>query len=329
MRVLITGITGFAGSFLAEYCLARAGVEVTGLVRRRDRLTHAAALAPQVRLLQANMRDAAAISRAIGEAAPEVIFHLAGQAFVPQAFDDPVGTLVDNAGGLLHIIQGMLRYCPQARLLVVGSGQCYGLVTPDQNPLDEQMPLRPADPYSVSKAAQELYAYQYFVSHHVQTVRVRPFNHTGPRQNDQFVASRFARQIAEIEAGLSAPELVVGNTSTVRDFTDVRDIARGYFLAATEGQAGEVYNLGSGRGRAISEVLGILAGYSTVHFRIREEASLSRPVDLPVLVCNATQARQRFGWEAQIPFERTLLDLLNYWRQRTAVHPALLTSAAT
>lgn len=318
MRAFITGITGFAGSFLAEYCLARSGVEVVGLVRDQGRLKHAAPLAGRVTLLEGDLRDAGAVDRAIAQAQPEVVFHLAAQAFVPQSFADPVGTLLDNAVGQLNVIQAMLRHCPQARLLAVGSATEYGMVRPEENPVDEHALLRPADPYAVSKVTQDLQAYQYFISHRLQAVRVRAFNHTGPRQDEAFVASRFAREVARIEAGLTAPELPVGNLTAVREFTDVRDVVRAYFLAATQGEPGEVYNVGSGEGHRIEEVLGALAGFSRVHFTVRQDASLLRPVDVPALVCNAAKLRARCGWEPQIPLERTLRDLLDYWRARTA-----------
>ena len=318
MRALITGITGFAGSFLAEYCLARSGVEVTGLVRDRARLGHAASFAVRIHLAQADLRDAAAVDRAIAETQPEVVFHLAGQAFVPQAFADPVGTLLDNAVGQLHVIQALLRHAPQARLLSVGSATEYGPVRPEENPISEAVPLRPTDPYAVSKVTQDLQAYQYFVSHRLQAVRVRPFNHIGPRQNEAFVASRFAREIARIEAGLEAPELRVGDLSAVRDFTDVRDMVRAYFLATTQGEPGMVYNIGSGQGRRVEEILAVLAGFSRVHFAVRQDPDLLRPSDVPAMVCDASRLHAKCGWEPQIPLERTLRDLLEYWRARVS-----------
>jgi GDP-4-dehydro-6-deoxy-D-mannose reductase len=315
MRALITGISGFAGSFLAEYCLDRPGVDVIGLVRSRARLSHASPLASRIALMEADLRDAAAVDRAIATARPDAVFHLAAQAFVPQAFADPVGTFLDNAVGQLHVILAMLRHCPGTRLLVVGSAAEYGMVRPEENPVREDALLRPADPYAVSKVTQDLQGYQYFVSHNLQAVRVRPFNHTGPRQGEVFVVSRFAREIACIEAGLSPPELTVGNLTPVREFTDVRDVVRAYFLAGTEGEPGEVYNVGSGDGRQIQEVLDVLAGLSRARFTVRQDPALLRPVDVPALVCDGTKLHQQCGWEPQIPLERTLGDLLDYWRR--------------
>jgi GDP-4-dehydro-6-deoxy-D-mannose reductase len=318
MRVLITGITGFAGSHLAEYCLAQGSVEVVGLARRRERLGHAAPLVPHLQMVEADLRDAGGVERAIRDSRPDVIFHLGGQAFVPLAFEDPAGTLLDNAVGQLHVILALLRCRPDARLLVVGSGTEYGVVRPEQNPIGEDAPLQPVDPYAVSKVAQDLLGYQYFMSHRLQAVRVRPFNHTGPRQSAAFVASGFARQIAEIEAGRAPPHLSVGNLSAVRDFTDVRDMVRAYYLAGARGEPGEVYNLGSGLGRKIEEVLRILAGFSKSPLTIEEDPARIRPPESPVLISNPARFRARTGWEAQLPLERTLADTLEYWRAQLA-----------
>ena len=328
MRALITGISGFAGSHLADYCLARTGVDVIGMVRSRARLGQVAPVASRIQLVEADVRDAPLVERAVEQAQPDVIFHLAGQPYVPRAFEDPAGTFQDNAIGQINLIRAILRHRPQARLLVVGSSTEYGMVRPDENPVHEDVPLRPTDPYAVSKVAQDLLGFQYFISHGLQAVRVRPFNHIGPRQDDVFVTSRFARQIAEIEAGVAEPALGVGNLSSVRDFTDVRDMVRAYYLAATMGESGTVYNLGSGRGRRIEEILGLLAAFSKVHFVIREESAQYRPVDVPVLVCNGARFAQRTNWEPQVPLERTLLDLLDYWRERVAANKRAAEAAA-
>lgn len=323
MRVLITGISGFAGSHLADYCLSRPGVQVVGLVRQRHRLGHASALAAHCELLEGDVRDAKAIERALEEAAPDVVLNLAGQASVALAFSDPAGTLLDNAVGQLNVIQSVLRVRPQARLLVVGSAYEYGLVRPEENPISETVPLRPTDPYAVSKVTQDLFGYQYSVSHRLQAVRVRAFNHTGPRQSDDFVASRFARQVAEIEAGIREPVMTVGNLAAVRDFTDVRDVVRAYFLAATKGQPGEVYNIGSGSGRRIQDILDMLIGMSRVPVKVAEDPALLRPLDVPSLICDSSRLQRHTGWTPEIPLERTLRDLLDWWRERVRTAQSL------
>jgi GDP-4-dehydro-6-deoxy-D-mannose reductase len=321
MKVLITGASGFAGSFLVEYCLARSGIEVAGTVRDVNRPGNLAHLEGRVALYALDVRDAAAVDDTVRRAGADVVFHIAGQASVAASFDDPAGTFQNNVVGQLNVILAVLKHTPAARVLVVGSAYEYGLVRPEENPIDELVPLRPADPYAVSKVAQDLLGYQYAVSRGLQAVRVRAFNHTGPRQTVEFVASRFARQIAEIEAGLKPPVLTVGNLDAVRDFTDVRDVVRAYFLAATKGQPGEVYNVGSGQGRRIEELLAMLVGSSRVPVQVREDPALLRPLDVPTLVCDATKLQQHTGWEPQLPLERTLSDLLDYWRAQVMAGP--------
>ena len=314
MRVLITGVSGFAGSHLADYCLSLTGVEVFGTVRDRARLGNAAHLAEHCTLLASDMRDRPTVEEAVRRSQPDAVFHLAAQASVTASFEDPVGTLMDNAVGQLNVIQSVLALTPAARLLVAGSAYEYGLVRPEENPIDESVPLRPMDPYAVSKVTQDLFGYQYALSHRLQAVRVRAFNHTGPRQSTEFVASRFAKLIAEIEAGAREPVLTVGNLAAVRDFTDVRDVVRAYFLAATKGQPGEVYNIGSGTGRTIQEILDTLIGLSRVPVRVQEDPALLRPVDVPTLICNATKLHHHTGWTPTLDLSRTLTDLLDHWR---------------
>jgi GDP-4-dehydro-6-deoxy-D-mannose reductase len=315
LRVLITGVSGFAGSHLADHCLTRASVEVFGTVRDLARLGNAVHLAGRCTTLACDVRDRPGVEQAIETSRPDVVFHLAAQASVVASFDDPVGTLMDNAVGQLNVIQAVLGLAPAARLLVVGSAYEYGLVRPEENPIDESVPLRPMDPYAVSKVTQDLFGYQYALSHRLQAVRVRAFNHTGPRQSTEFVASRFAKLIAEIEAGSRDPVLTVGNLAAIRDFTDVRDVVRAYFLAATKGQPGEVYNVGSGTGRTIQEILDGLVGMSRVPIAVQEDPALLRPLDVPALVCNAAKLHQHTGWSPEIELDRTLRDLLDYWRR--------------
>ena len=314
MRVLITGVSGFAGSHLADYCLTRSGVEVFGTVRSVERLGNASHLSGTCAFLPTDVRDAAGVEAAIGSSRPDVVFHLAAQASVATSFEDPVGTLMDNAVGQINVIRAVLEHAPAARVLVVGSAYEYGLVRPEENPIDESVPLRPMDPYAVSKVTQDLFGYQYALSHRLQAVRVRAFNHTGPRQSTEFVASRFARLLAEIEAGEREALLTVGNLAAVRDFTDVRDVVRAYFLAATKGQPGEVYNVGSGGSQTIQELLDVLVGLCRVPVSVTEDPALLRPLDVPALVCNASKLRQHTGWSPEIPLDRTLSDLLDYWR---------------
>ena len=316
MRVLITGITGFVGRHLAEHLLAQGHHELWGLTRAPGQLTPA--LAAHITEIAADLNDAEATTQAIATARPAVIYHLAGQAFVPESFRDPAATLSANTFGALHIFRSLITLGSSARILIVGSNEEYGQITADDLPINEQTPLRPANPYGVSKATQSLFAAQYHLSHGLATLRVRPFTHIGPGQNERFVTAAFARQIARIEVGLQPPMVQVGNLSARRDFTDVRDIVRAYALIAAHGEPGAVYNVGSGQAVMIRELLDLLLEASTVHVEVRLNPELMRPIDIPLVVCDATRLREQTGWAPQLPLRQTLLDILNYWRAKVA-----------
>jgi GDP-4-dehydro-6-deoxy-D-mannose reductase len=312
MRLLITGINGFVGGHLAEYLLASAAGELWGLARQP------ALALPQLRgrvqLVTADLDNLDQTVAALDSAQPEVIFHLAGQSNVPRSFSDPAQTLQVNVLAQLHIFQAVLRLKQQPLILIASSNEVYGLVEPADLPLDEDTPLRPINPYAVSKATQDLLAYQYFISHKLRTIRLRAFNHLGPRQGEMFVASAFAAQIARIEAGAQEPLLRVGDLSAVRDFTDVRDIVCAYALAAQRGQAGLAYNIGSGRSQSIRWLLDTLLAFSERDIAVEPDPARMRPADVPRVVCDSRRFRAHTGWAPQIPLEQTLFDILEYWR---------------
>lgn len=314
MRALITGINGFVGGHLAEYLLDQGRYEVWGLIRAPERTP--AALAGRVGFVTADLNDAEATTRAIISVRPAVIFHLAGQPFVPESFRDPAGTLNTNILGALHLFLTIIAYQLQTRILVVGTNEEYGAITADDLPIDEDTPLRPANPYGVSKAAQSLLAQQYVLSHGLDIIRVRPFTHIGPRQNERFVTAAFARQIARIELGLQPPVMQVGNLGARRDFTDVRDIVRAYALAAEHGERGAVYNVGTGQAVMVRELLDLLLAASPAQVAVQLNPELMRPVDIPLVVCDARRLRERTGWEPQIALRQTLSDILDHWRTR-------------
>ncbi|GAB4427552.1 MAG: GDP-mannose 4,6-dehydratase [Chloroflexi bacterium OHK40] len=316
MRALITGINGFVGGHLADYLLAQDGCEVWGLTRAPGRLpTH---LAGKVREVYADLSDAEATLQAIVAAQPTVIYHLAGQPFVPESFRDPAGTLSTNTLGALHIFLALIEYRLKARVVVVGTNEEYGTITAADLPINEATPLRPANPYGVSKAAQSLLAQQYHRSHGLDVVCVRPFTHIGPRQNERFVTAAFARQIARIERGLQPPVVQVGNLSARRDFTDVRDMVQAYALLAAYGEPGAVYNAGSGEAVMVRELLDVLLEASTARVEVRLNPELMRPIDIPLVVCDARRLRERTGWTPRIPLRQTLSDILDYWREQVA-----------
>ncbi|RLC80348.1 MAG: GDP-mannose 4,6 dehydratase [Chloroflexi bacterium] len=314
MRAFITGIGGFAGSHLAEFLLENTDWEVFGLIRRSP--GNVAHLQDKLSLFKGDLRDYEGVEAILAQVQPDYIFHLAGMAFVPDSWRDPWGVFENNVRGELNIFRAMVDLELKARILVVGSNEEYGLVREDELPVDEETPLRPHTPYGVSKVAQDFLGLQYHLSHGLHVVRVRPFNHTGPRQRPDFVVPAFARQLAEVEAGLRPPVIKVGNLTPKRDFTDVRDTVRAYYLALTRGKPGEVYNVGSGRAYAIQEVLDMLLELCRVKVRVEQDPALTRPSDIPVTLCDASKLRRDTGWEPVIPLRKTLEDVMEYWRVR-------------
>lgn len=323
MRVLITGITGFAGSHLAELLLAEgpslyggAPVEVYGTVRWRSRLDNVAHLRERVRLVECDLRDRTSVDEALAAVRPDRVFHLAAQSFVPSSWNAPQETFVTNVIGQINLLEAVRTLVPGARVLVAGSSEEYGLVHSHEVPIAEDQPLRPLSPYGVSKVAQDLLGFQYARSYGLHVVRTRAFNHTGPRRGHVFVTSNLARQVAEMEAGLRAPVLEVGNLEARRDFTDVRDVVRAYALVLERGAPGEVYNVASGRSWSVAEVVELLRGLGRVPFAVRQDPARLRPSDVPLLVGDARRLRALTGWEPRIPFPQTLADLLDWWRAR-------------
>ncbi len=321
MRLLITGITGFVGSHMAEYALAQ-GAEVFGSSRWRSRTENIEHLRSQIKLIECDLRDLAAVRSLLEVAEPTHVVHLAAQSFVGASWQMPAETLSTNVISQVNLLEGIRRLKPAPRFLVVGSSEEYGLAYPDELPIRETNPLRPLSPYAVSKVAQDMMGYQYFMSYGLPIIRTRAFNHEGPRRGEVFVTSNFAKQVAEIEAGLREPIIFVGNLKPRRDFSDVRDIVRGYWQLLERGEPGEVYNLCSGRSWAIQQVLDFLLEQSRVKgIAVESDPARLRPSDVMVLEGDPSKIRKATGWEVVTPFERTLKDLLAYWRQRTMSSP--------
>lgn len=317
MRALITGVTGFVGSHLADYLLAeQPEVEIFGIRRWRSRMENIEHLDGRLQLRECDLRDPAAIQGVLAEVRPDYIFHLAAQSFVPASWRAPSETLMTNILGQTNIFEAVRVLELDPVIQIAGSSEEYGLVLPDEVPIKETNPLRPLSPYAVSKVAQDLLAYQYFRSYGLKTVRTRGFNHTGPRRGEVFVTSNFAKQIASIEAGLREPVIRVGNLDAQRDFTDVRDMVRAYWLAVSEATPGEVYNLASGRAVTIRELLDQLLALSDTEVEVQVDPDRLRPSDVEILLGDYSKFRSDTGWEPSIPLEQTLKDTLDYWRQK-------------
>lgn len=336
MRVLITGVAGFAGSFLADYLLSLQTTDPTlalwGVSQRLNDHGDSPPPPSSLRRIVGDLTDPLFVHDLVEQKSFDRIYHLAAQAFVPASWQDPWATLENNIRAQTNVLQAAAQFAPDSRILIVASQEEYGRVTPADLPIREDTPLRPDSPYGVSKITQDYLGLQYFISHKLHIVRVRPFNHIGPRQNERFVAANFAKQIAEMETGLRAPKLCVGNLDAQRDFTDVRDMVRAYVLALERGAAGAVYNIGSGKPRAISELVETYRRLSRVPFEIQYDPNRLRPSDTPVSYCDAAKFQNATGWTPEISFEQTLADTLDYWRaeaQRIAITARAARSANT
>ncbi|MHC4558349.1 MAG: GDP-mannose 4,6-dehydratase [Planctomycetota bacterium] len=317
MKVLITGITGMAGSHLAEYLLGQGNCEVHGTLRWRSKKENIACFERDLHLHECELRDAHAVIRLLNEIRPQRIYHLASQSNVAASWNSPRETLVNNITAQLNILEAIRQQdLIDTRIHVAGSSEEYGLVYEHELPVKETNPLRPLSPYGVSKVAQDTLAYQYHKSHGLHVVRTRAFNHTGPRRGEVFVTSSFARQIVEIEMGKREPVIRVGNLEAKRDFTDIRDVVKAYVIALEHCEPGSGYNIGSGTAHSIKQVLDLLLGMSKLIIQVKEDPARMRPSDVPVMVSDSSKFMRETGWRPQITFEQSLFDLLGYWREK-------------
>jgi GDP-4-dehydro-6-deoxy-D-mannose reductase len=305
---LITGAAGFAGRHLISELERETSWDIIGLART------AGTVGTRTRVLACDLRDAGLVHRVVKRHQPEVVFHLAAQSFVPQSFAAPVDTLLNNIVSELNVLEACREHIPDATILIVGSAEAYGSVQPEDLPVRESQPFRPANPYAVSKIAQDMLGLQYAIAYGARVVRVRPFNHFGPGQSERFVLSSFARQIAQAELGRIEPVLLTGDTSVARDFLDVRDVVRAYRLAAEYGQPGEVYNVARGEPYVIAELLRQLLLLSTISIEVRRDPARLRRSDVKVLYGDASRLTTATGWQPTIPIEQSLGDTLEYWR---------------
>lgn len=318
--VMITGINGFVGSHLAEYILKNnAGIKVHGLVRWRSSLDNINQILDKVTLHQGDLTDSHSIFGILDEIKPDVIFHLAAQSYVDFSFLAPVATLEVNVIGTAHLLETVRQlrskkgYDPVIH--VCSSSEVYGQVRKDEIPIKENNPLRPASPYAVSKVAEDMLALQYFSSWRIKTIRSRMFTHEGPRRSEVFAPSNFAKQIAAIEYGRQKPKVYVGNLNSVRTFMDVRDAVRAYWLLVNKCKPGEVYNIGGVETMTVGEMLKKLLAMSTMKkIKVNIDPKRLRPSDVTLQIPSVEKFSKETGWKVEIKFEKTLEDLLNYWR---------------
>ncbi len=315
MRVLITGITGFAGSHLADFCLEKKDVDLYGIKRWRSRTENIEHIWDRVKLLECDLRDATSTRDVIDKIKPDYIFHLAAQSFVPTSWNAPSESLSTNIIGQLNVFEAVRKTGLSCRIQIACSSEEYGMVYQDEIPIKETNPLRPLSPYGVSKVGQDMLGYQYHMSYGMEIVRTRGFNHTGPRRGPVFVCSDFAKQLVDIGAGRRSAVMEVGNLDARRDFTDVRDMVRAYWLSLEKGKPGEVYNICTGKSYSIKEILDMLIELSGVKVEVRTDRGRLRPSDVPRLEGDYSKFSSDTGWKPEIDIRKTLADLLQFWRK--------------
>ncbi|MCD6310409.1 MAG: GDP-mannose 4,6-dehydratase [Candidatus Eremiobacteraeota bacterium] len=317
MKILITGITGFAGPYLAKYIMkSHPEASIYGTFRRPARMDNINHIIDKIELIKCDLMNATHVMNMMKSIRPDYIFHLAAQSYVPASWHNPADTIINNVIGELNIFEAVRKIGINPLIQLACSSEEYGMVYEDELPIKETNPLRPLSPYGISKVAQDLLGYQYHASYGMRIIRTRAFSHSGPGRKEVFVESNFAKQIVNIEAGIQKPVIKVGNLDARRDYSDVRDTVRAYWLAVEKGEPGEVYNIASGNSYAIREILDILLSMTGLDIKIEVDPSRLRPSDVPRLVGDATKIRKLTGWKPEIPFEKTLEDILNYWREK-------------
>jgi len=307
LRILITGITGFVGSHLAEYML-KLGHEVFGAARPRSSLDNLRLCKKSITILDCNVLDYISVYRIIKEINPDIIFHLAAQSFVPTSWNSPQDTFTTNVIGTLNVLESVKALRLNCIIHVAGTSEEYGFVKPDEIPIKETNFLKPMSPYGVSKVAADLLAQQYNYSYGLHTIVTRAFNHEGPRRGRQYVISNFIIQ------ALQSDIINTGNTETIRDFTDVRDMVKAYWLAIRDCEAGQVYNICSEKGVKINDLIPMIGSILKKELKVIRDNSLFRPSDVPILIGDCTKFKKETGWQPAIPLETTIRDMVEYWK---------------
>jgi GDP-4-dehydro-6-deoxy-D-mannose reductase len=315
LKALITGIAGFAGRHLTELLQGR-GNEVAGIENGdKEEIAPFAKEHHGLKIYMGDMRDENLLTRAIKQFKPDTIFHLAAQSSVRVSFENPLETFSINIIGTLVLFETISKFDFPIKTLVITSSEIYGRLTPEECPVAEDHPLRPINPYAVSKATVDLMAYQYCKAFGMPIYIVRAFSHSGPHQKTVAVLSDWAMQVAKIDLGITQPQIKVGNMNVIRDYTDVRDIVQAYVALVEKGTAGEPYNVCSGIGFKLSDLLAKYQGFTKKKIEVVVDQSRMRPVDIPILVGSNEKIKRDTGWSPSIPIDSTLRDTFNFWRE--------------
>jgi len=313
LKALIIGAAGFVGGHLIEYLHEIEGVEV--FATKLSGKTISTKSIKEHNIFNLDILEAAQVNSLIGNIGPDYVFHLAAQSSVSLSWKKPALTYNINIIGVVNLLEAVKLLNKKTRVLLIGSAEEYGKVSPEQLPISEEIPLKPENPYAVSKAAQEMTADIYVRAFGLDIIMVRAFNHIGIRQAPMFVISDFAKQIAEMEKGLREPVMHVGNLDVKRDFTDVRDIVRGYWMLAKSGKSGQVYNIGSGKSISIRELLNKMINMSSSRITVEVDTAKLRPVDIPELKADISKIMKDVSWKPEIDIDTSLKDILDYWRK--------------
>ncbi len=321
-KVLITGITGFVGSHLVDYILDNhPDIEILGLARWRSKTENILHVRDRITLLCGDLTDTQSLRYILSEHKPDIIFHLAAQSYVPYSFKAPISTLETNIIGTANLLEEIKQlklssgYDPIVH--ICSSSEVYGQVKEDEVPIKETNLFRPASPYAVSKVGEDMLALQYWLSWGIKTIRTRMFSHTGIRRGSVFATSTFAKQIAAIEAGKQLPVIKVGNLDSVRTFLDVGDAVRAYWILVNKCTPGEVYNIGGNETMTVGDMLNKLLKLSSrKDIKIEIDPDRLRPSDVTLQIPDTSKFRNETGWKPEVPFDKTLEGLLNYWREK-------------
>lgn len=307
MKALITGVDGFVGKYLSEYLLKQ-DYEIYGTTISENYKND------KINVKKMNLLDTEQVNAVINDVKPDKIFHLAGQSAVGFSWKEPALTISVNVNGTVNLLEAVKNYSKDSKILIIGSSDQYGIIKPEDCPIKETQLQIPQSPYGISKKTQEELGKLYVKAYKMNIIFVRAFNHIGAGQGENFVVPDFASKIVKIEKG-AIPVLKVGNLDTLRDFTDVRDIARGYVMLLENGKIGESYNIGSGNVVRVRQILEKLVNLSNKEIKIEIDKEKFRPVDIPIVQCDNSKIKRDTGWKPEISIDETLKDVLKYWRK--------------